>query len=102
MEYILVYYHYMQSTVRTSITLPVDLLHRLRQTATATNSTFSGLVRTLLEQGVVFQEKSTLANTYAALSNVMGISDADISDASVTINETLYGENGAWKGVYEK
>lgn len=102
MEYILVYYLYMQSTVRTSITLPVDLLHRLRQTATATNSTFSDVVRTLLEQGVVFQEKATLANTYAALNNVIGISDADISDASVKINETLYGENGAWKGVDEE
>lgn len=102
MEYILVYYHYMQSTVRTSITLPVDLLHRLRQTATATNSTFSDLVRTLLEKGVLFQEKATLVNTYAALTKVKGISDADISNASVTINETLYGENGAWKGVHEK
>lgn len=92
----------MQSTVRTSIILPMDLLHRLRQTANATNSTFSDLVRTLLEQGIVFQEKATLASTYAALNNVKGISDADISNASVTINETLYGENGAWKGVHEK
>ena len=92
----------MQSTIRTSITLPVDLLHRLRQTAHATNNTFSDLVRTLLEKGVVSQEKSTLAKTYAALDKVKGISAADVSDASMTINETLYGENGAWKVVDAK
>lgn len=92
----------MQSTIRTSVTLPVDLLHRLRQTAHATNSTFSDLVRTLLEKGVVLQEKSALAKTYAALNKVKGISDADAYDASMTINEILYGENGAWKGVDEK
>lgn len=92
----------MQNTIRTSIILPIDLLHRLRQTAHVANSTFSDLVRTLLEKGVISQEKSGLAKTYAALNKVKGISDADISDASITINETLYGENGAWKGVHEK
>ncbi len=91
----------MQSTTRTSFTLPVPLLHRLHQTAQATNTTLSDLVRTLLENGVASQEKSTLTRTYAALEKVKGISDANIQDASTTINETLYGENGAWKGAHE-
>ncbi|MEZ4678232.1 MAG: hypothetical protein R2932_28860 [Caldilineaceae bacterium] len=82
----------MQTTTRTSFVLPVPLLQRLHQTAQATNTSLSDLVRTLLEKGVSSQEKSTLAQTYAALEKVRGISDADVPDASMTINETLYGE----------
>lgn len=91
----------MQSTTRTSFVLPVPLLHRLHQTAQATNTSLSDLVRRLLEKGVAAQEQSTLTKTYAALERVKGISDANIQDASMTINETLYGENGAWKGADE-
>lgn len=93
---------HMQSTVRTSVTLPVKLLHRLHQTAHARNSTLSDLIRTLLEKGLISQEKTILEKTYAALQKVNGISNADIQDASTTINDTLYGENGAWKETSEK
>jgi predicted DNA-binding protein len=91
----------MQGTTRTSFVLPVPLLHRLHQTAQATNTSLSDLVRRLLEKGVAAQEQSTLTKTYAALERVRGISDANVQDVSATINETLYGENGAWKGVDE-
>jgi len=91
----------MQSTTRTSFVLPVPLLHRLHQTAQATNTSLSNLVRTLLEKGIAAQEQSTLTRTYASLQRVKGISTANVQDVSLTINETLYGENGAWKGVDE-
>lgn len=91
----------MQSTTRTSFVLPVPLLHRLHQTAQATNTSLSNLVRTLLEKGIAAQEQSTLIRTYASLQRVKGISTANVQDVSTTINETLYGEDGAWKGVDE-
>ena len=36
--------------------------------------------------------------TYAAMEKAKGVCKDDVSDASTTIDETLYGENGAWKG----
>lgn len=91
----------MQSTTRTSFVLPVPLLHRLHQTAHATNTSLSDLVRRLLEKGISAQEQSTLTRTYASLKRVKGICTTNVQDVSTTINETLYGENGSWKGVDE-
>jgi len=37
--------------------------------------------------------------TYAALRKSRGIAKDNVSDTSSKINEILYGENGAWRGV---
>jgi hypothetical protein len=44
------------------------------------------------------REQRKTKRMYAALKRVRGIGNPDITDASLTINETLYGENEAWKG----
>jgi predicted DNA-binding protein len=88
----------MQQTIRTSFTLPTSLLNRLKTTARAKNTSLADLVRTVLERQIQFYEEEELKKTYHALHKLRGISSANISDASATINETLYGKKGSWKG----
>jgi hypothetical protein len=39
---------------------------------------------------------------YKELSKLSGAGKAGIRDASTTIDKTLYGENGAWRGNVKK
>ncbi len=47
---------------------------------------------TLLKKSVASQEKTTLGRSHNALKKATSISDADVTDASTKINETLYGK----------
>lgn len=40
-----------------------------------------------------------ISRMYEDLRELKGIGDKSVTDASETIDEVLYGENGAWKGV---
>lgn len=42
--------------------------------------------------------KAELDALYAAMRSVKGICKSNVKDASTTIDEVLYGENGAWRG----
>jgi len=55
------------------------------------------LIRQALSKALVADEKVQIKRMYQALSKVEGIGQKGITDASTTINETLYGEHGAWK-----
>lgn len=46
-------------------------------------------------------EHSKVKNGYAAFKNIKGIGGKDHKDASTTIDELLYSENGAWRGSGE-
>jgi len=39
-----------------------------------------------------------ISKIYEGLRELKGIGDKSVTDASETIDEVLYGENGAWKG----
>ena len=51
-----------------------------------------------LHRRFLIAAKQRLDRMYKVLKEMEGIGDPDITDASTTINETLYGENGAWRG----
>lgn len=87
----------MPSTMRTSFTLPVPLVQRLRHVARSNNITMTELVQTILDKGVFSRENKAREKTFAALKKARGVSDAQQTNVSSTIDETLYGESGAWK-----
>jgi hypothetical protein len=83
---------------RTSVILPPPLYHRLTLAAEQERKSLSEFIRDLLAKALAGQEKAHLKRTYAALKKLDGIGPKGIRDASTTINETLYGEHGAWRG----
>jgi hypothetical protein len=83
---------------RISVILPTPLYHRLTVAAQQERKSLSALIRDLLAKALAGQEKAHLKRTYAALKKLDGIGPKGITNASTTINETLYGEHGAWKG----
>jgi hypothetical protein len=83
---------------RTSLYLPDTLHQRLMIAAKREGEPLSRLVRHLLNQALAKQEAGKLKQMYTTLKELDGIGGAEITDASTTIDEVLYGEHGAWKG----
>jgi hypothetical protein len=85
--------------IRTSLTLPVPLHQRLQIVSRQEKKNFSLLVRDLLDFALAKRDDDHLHQMYRGLKNVQGVGKQGITDASTTIDATLYGENGAWKGA---
>jgi predicted DNA-binding protein len=83
--------------IRTSVFLPATLHQRLLMLSGYEGKSLSDLVRELLDRALVAREQARIARTYKALEKLEGICKDKITDASTTINETLYGEHGAWR-----
>jgi predicted DNA-binding protein len=83
--------------IRTSFFLPATLHQRLLMLSGYERKSLSDLVRELLEKALVSREQARIARTYQALEKLEGICKDNIPDASSTINQTLYGEHGAWR-----
>ena len=60
--------------------------------------TLTDVINDLLDTALESQEQVRCSRTYQALKKVQGICKADLPDASSTIDNVLYGENGAWQG----
>lgn len=89
------------STTRTTFILPTQLHQRLFLAAKEENKTVSSLVREVLDQFLALQEQKRITRMYQALEKIRGIGPEGITDASTTINETLYGEYGTWRPAEE-
>lgn len=84
--------------IRTSIVIPPVLHHQLSMLARQEGKKLSEFLREKLG-GIADQEqKSQLDQMYEAIDKMVGAGDSNITDASTTIDEVLYGENGAWRG----
>lgn len=90
--------HYHESMTRTTISLPDELYQRLVITAQMQDKSTAELMRELLQKAIMHQEKKQLDKLYQGLSELKGLGGAGVTDASTTIDETLYGKQGAWKG----
>lgn len=84
---------------RISITLEGALSTQIRQVAKRKGISISKFVRDAAAQKARLEQAKLREKTYQALEDLRGISTSDITDASATINETLYGEDGAWRGT---
>lgn len=86
------------TTVRASFVLPAALHQRLLIVSKQENKNLSEVVREILDRELAKREARKLDHMYQALKAMDGIGDPGITDASTTIDEVLYGENGAWRG----
>jgi hypothetical protein len=84
--------------IRTSIVLPPALHQQLSALARQEGKKLSEFVREQLGRFVVEQRESQLDQMYAGIRQMKGLAKDDVTDASQTIDEVLYGENGSWRG----
>lgn len=83
--------------IRTTLYLPEDLHGRLKVASQTRNTSVSQLAQSLLETGLKPIEAEQTRSMYAALNQLKGIGQAPTADVAATIDETLYGEQGAWR-----
>jgi predicted DNA-binding protein len=84
--------------LRTSLYLPTPLHQRLIVASKQEGKPMSRLVGELLDKALASRESAKLQRMYSGLLKKGGFGPANITDASTTIDEVLYGANGAWKG----
>lgn len=84
--------------MRTSLYLPESLHHRLLVTARRQDKSISHLVRHLIDKALAAEEDRRLGDMFRAWDDEKGVGKTPVSDTSATIDEILYGENGAWRG----
>lgn len=58
----------------------------------------SEVIRELLEKVINYEENIKLQKMHTGLKELEGVGNTDIKDASLSIDETLYGKKGAWSG----
>lgn len=85
-------------TIKTTLTFSPVFLQKLRQHARKNKTSMSRTIEERLHRIITEEEQRELQRTYHALDQLFGIGSHGITDASQTIDETLYGENGVWKG----
>ena len=84
---------------RASIYIPDTLHQRLVMASKRKKINISVLARTLLDQALMEEERQQLRTMYDGLKRLKGVVKDPVTDASTTIDEVLYGENGAWRGT---
>ena len=85
-------------TIKTTLTFSPVFLQKLRQHARKNKTSMSRTIEERLHQLLTQEEQHQLQRTYHALDQLFSIGSHGITDASQTIDETLYGDNGVWKG----
>lgn len=86
---------------RATFTIQPSLLERLRLFAKEHNRSISAVVEEAIQKVISEHEVRRLDRMYEGLKKLDGMGDPSITDASTTIDEVLYGEDGAWKGTGE-
>jgi hypothetical protein len=85
-------------TIKTTLTFSPSFLQRVKTIAHKRKWSMSRVIENDLNTFHENREQQELDKMYATLRKWQGSSSADITDASQTIDETLYGENGVWRG----
>ena len=81
--------------IRRTVAFTNTLNQRLKLLAQEGDKKFSTVVRQLLEKALQAEEDTRITRMYQDLEKLRGVGSPDITDASTTINEVLYGESGA-------
>ena len=87
--------------MRTSIAFPEPLLYKLKIVLAEEKKSLTAFVVEQVEKAVAAREQAHIKRTYKALDSMIGLGPKGITDAASTINETLYGEKGAWRDQHE-
>lgn len=85
--------------IRTSLLFPEPLYQHLQLLASERKMALTEVVRELLTKALNSQEGQRLERIYQAFDAMTGaVNDTSIADMSDTIDDTLYGDQGAWRG----
>lgn len=85
--------------VRTTILLQPGLFRRLKLFAQDRGKPMTEVVEQAIREVIEAEEEPRVRQMYDGLFKLAGTGKAGIQDASRTIDDDLYGEDGAWKGV---
>lgn len=84
---------------RTSLILPDSLQQRLALAAKFEGVSVSHLIRDLIIKALDKREEARLDQLYDAFEEMEGMAEQpNVTDASITIDDVLYGGKGAWRG----
>lgn len=95
----MLYINITSNMIRRTLLLPDQLDQRLLIAAKMSQKSVSTFVRDLLDRALAQQEKAQIKRMYEVLNEMNGLGGKGITDASITIDEVLYGEKGAWRGT---
>lgn len=84
--------------LKTTLTFSPSFLHKIKSLAQERKWSMSRVIENDLSLLLKEQEQQKITKMYDALNKLKGIGKAGITDASQTIDETLYGDNGVWRG----
>jgi hypothetical protein len=84
--------------MRASLYISNSLHQRLVLASKRKKTNISDLARQLLDKALALEEHYNTQQMYKELGKLDGFIKDPITNASTTIDEVLYGENGAWKG----
>lgn len=84
--------------IKTTFLLPESLHQRLLITSQSEKKSISTVLRELLDDALTKREVRQNKRVYQVLKELDGIGGNEITDASSTIDDLLYGEQGAWRG----
>ena len=85
-------------TMRATIVIRSALYKRLKLFSQEQGKPMSEIVEIGVRQVIDADDENRLNYLYKGLFALAGTGKKGITDASSTINEMLYGEDGAWKG----
>jgi len=83
--------------MRTSITYLESLLYKFKVVLAKEHKSLTAFVVEQIEKAVSAREQVWIHKTYKALDSMNGVGPTGPTDLSSTIDETLYGEKGAWR-----
>jgi hypothetical protein len=86
------------STIKTTVTFSPAFLERLKAVAQERRSSVSRLIEEELTNLLREREERQLRKMYASIRKWQGSGSPGITDASQTIDVSIYGAKGDWKG----
>ena len=86
------------STARTSITMNSTVLERLRVFAQRHNQTISQVIENVVVEVIDAPTQTQKGERYSALFKLKGVGKSDPKLKNMSVDEILYGDNGAWRG----
>ena len=85
--------------VRTTILLQPSLFRRLKLFAHDQGKPMTEVVERAIRTVIETEDQPRIQRMYDGLFRLAGTGKAGVRDASSTIDDDLYGEDGAWKGA---
>jgi predicted DNA-binding protein len=85
--------------LRATFYFPEALQQRLKTASKRHKKSVSKYAQEALDKVLAEDERKQLKEMDAALQEVKGFIKDPVTDASLTVDEILYGENGAWRGT---